>query len=61
MDDFDIVAIPLDRVSRERLKRFAEACGLHPAVAAAQVLKDLLADDALYNAAEPESRSQSTH
>lgn len=55
------LSVPLDRRSRLLLDAFAEACGLHPEVCAAQLLKDLLADDALYNAAMTEAASQARH
>jgi hypothetical protein len=55
------VPVPLDRRTRERLSRFAEAIDEHPLVAAARLLRDLLADDEFYNAAEVEAISQATH
>lgn len=58
---FLTVPVPLDPVTTERLLRFAEASGLHPLVAAASLLRDLLADDEFYNAAAAEAVSQSTH
>lgn len=51
----EIVAIPLDHLTAERLRLFAEACGLNPLVAASRLLSDLLADDEFYNAAAREA------
>jgi hypothetical protein len=61
VDDFTTVPIPLDRRTRERLAHFAEAIDEHPIIAAARLLRDLLADDDFYNAAQAEAVSQSTH
>ncbi len=53
----EIVPVPLDSNTAERLRRFAQACGLDPLVAARRLLCDLLADDEFYNAAAREGPS----
>ena len=60
-DDFETVPVPLDRTTRERLVRFAEAVGEHPLVIAARLMRDLLADDEFYNAAAAEAASQTVN
>lgn len=47
----EMVPVPLDRVARRRLVRFAAAIGKQPIHAAAELLTGLLADEQLYDAA----------
>jgi hypothetical protein len=58
-DDRERVPIPLDPETIRRLARFGQATGLHPTDAAAALLRDLLADDEMWNeAANQEKRSR---
>ncbi len=50
-DDTEIVPVPMDRETRQRLAAFARAIELAPVDAAATLLKDLLVDDEFWNEA----------
>lgn len=60
-DDLEIVPIPLDSRTRERLVAFARAAGLEPIVAASQLLRDVLADEAFWSAARREEINRKLH
>jgi hypothetical protein len=50
-DDIEAVPAELNRETRIRLKRFAQATRMTPSQAASVLLTDLLADDEFWNAA----------
>jgi hypothetical protein len=50
-DDEQIVPVPMDRATRERLVKFAKAINQQPIHAAATLLRDLLSDDEFYESA----------
>ena len=55
-DDMEVVPIPLDAETISRLARFGRMTGTHPVEAARLLLRDLLADDLLWNAADHTGR-----
>lgn len=52
-EDFEIVPIPLDGDTIERLGRLARASGQNPLECAGALLRDLLLDDALAHGETP--------
>lgn len=51
-EEVELVPVPMDRQTRARLVRFADAIGKPPARAAHDLLRDLLDDPAFWEAAE---------
>lgn len=48
-DEMVYVTVPLDKDTAARLVLFAEDVGVEKAIAAAELLRDLLDDDVIYN------------
>lgn len=49
-NDVELVPIPLDRETRERLVLLARVVGKHPAKTAGELLRDLLREDEMAHA-----------
>jgi hypothetical protein len=50
-EGIELVPVPMDRATRQRLARFAAAIGEQPIHAASKLMRDLLSDDEFYNSA----------
>jgi Trk K+ transport system NAD-binding subunit len=48
-EEIDILPIPLDRETRDRLKRLGALVGMSPIKCAARLLHDLMRDDEMAN------------
>jgi 2-keto-4-pentenoate hydratase len=59
--DIELVPVPMDRETRQRLVKFAAAIDKQPIHAAAQLLRDLLSDDEFYEAAEAAAADAALH
>lgn len=49
-DDVEIVPVPMDRVTRERLVVLSKKTGKQPIHVAGDLLRDVLIDDEMFNA-----------
>lgn len=55
-DDAEFLPVPMEAATLRRLKRFAADTGMSEVEAAAVLLRDVLADDEMWNAAAWEIR-----
>lgn len=51
-DEIELVPVPMDRATRARLARFARLSGDRAVMAAGAILRDVLADEDFWEAAE---------